>query len=153
MNDMRRKKGFSVVFLVLVFILSFFALIFGALCLYFNHILEGALILFLSIISVMIASEIRASDKAALKQNRGVERVSANVETEKGSGRLSLYDNLISIKTGRKETLVNWNDIKSYSFEDTKISFAGDSVSLTLTFNSDVKFEGAKYMFEKHCNL
>ena len=153
MNDMKRKKGFSVVFLVLIFILSLFALIFGALCLYFNHILEGALILFLSIISVMIASEIRASDKAALKQNRGVERVSANVETEKGSGRLSLYDNLISIKTSCKEILVNWKDIKSYSAKDAKISFESDLVSLTLTFNSDVKFEGAKYMFEKHCNL
>lgn len=150
---MKRKKSFSTAFLILIFILSLFALIFGALCLYFNHILEGALILFLSIISVMIASEIRASDKAALKQNRGVERVSCDIETEESSGRLSLYDNLISIKTGRKEILVNWNDIKSYSFEDTKISFASDSVSLTLTFNSDVKFEGAKYMFEKHCNL
>lgn len=150
---MKGKKGFSVIFLVLVFILSLLALIFGALCLYFNHILEGALILFLSIISVMIASEIRASDKAALKQNRGVERVSANVETEKGLGRLSLYDNLISIKIDREEILVNWKDIKSYSAEDAKISFESDLVSLTLTFNSDIKFEGAKYMFEKHCTL
>ena len=150
---MKGKKGFSVIFLVLVFILSFLALIFGALCLYFNHILEGALILFLSIISVMIASEIRVSDKAALKQNRGVERVSANVETEKGLGKLSLYDNLISIKINRKEILVNWKYIKSYSVEDAKISFESDLVSLTLTFNSDIKFEGAKYMFEKHCEL
>lgn len=150
---MKGKKGFSVIFLVLVFILSLLALIFGALCLYFNHILEGALILFLSIISVMIASEIRASDKAALKQNIGVERVSANVETEKGSGRLSLYDSLISIKIDRKEILVNWKDIKSYSAEDAKISFESDLVSLTLIFNSDIKFEGAKYMFEKHCSL
>lgn len=101
----------------------------------------------------MIASEIRASDKAALKQNRGIERVSANVETEKGSGKLSLYDNLISIKIDRKEILVNWKDIKSYSAEDAKISFESDSVSLTLTFNSDIKFEGAKYMFEKYCKL
>ena len=146
---MKGKKGFSVIFLVLVFILSLLALIFGALCLYFNHILEGALILFLSI----IASEIRASDKAALKQNRGVERVSANVETEKGLGKLSLYDSLISIKVDRKEILVNWKDIKSYFAEDAKISFESDLVSLTLTFNSDIKFEGAKYMFEKHCEL
>lgn len=153
MNDMKRKKGFSAVFLVLVFILSLLALIFGALCLYFNHILEGALILFSLIISVMIVSEIRASDKAVYMQSRGVERVSANVETEKGSGRLSLYDNLVSIKFDRKEILVNWNDIKSCSFEDAKISFNSDLVSLTLTFNSDIKFEGAKYMFEKHCNL
>lgn len=153
MNDMKRKKGFSAAFLILIFILSLLALIFGALCLYFNHILEGALILFSLIISITIASEIRASDKARFKQSRGVERVSANVETERGSGRLSLYDNLISIKMGHKEILINWNDIKSCSFEDMKISFDSDLVSLTLTFNSDIKFEGAKYMFEKHCNL